>query len=398
MARPRAVAVVGLTEVAPPRTVLVLHSSAGLYGADVQLLAIARGLDPARWRAVCVLPEDGPLSARLRDGGVEVVLHPLAVLRRSTATPRGAVALARATRRDASVLGALAREHGVALVHDNTSVILSGGAVARRAGAAHLTHVREIYAGVGGRAGQLLWPLMRRRLLRAGALACISEAVRAQFGGAENALLLRDGLSRPPAPIPAAQARAVLGLPSDRFVVALVGRISDWKGQDVLARALAEPPLSDIGAIGLMAGDDLPGSGEAARLDALAVSLGLGDRLRRLGFCDDVDTVLGAADAVAVPSTRPEPLGLVALEGMAAGLPVVASAAGGLPELVRDGETGLLVRPGDHAALAIALAQLAANPERATAMGVRGARDVAQRFSADQMLAELQGVYDRLAG
>ena len=65
----------------------------------------------------------------------------------------------------------------------------------------------------------------------------------------------------------------------------------------------------------------------------------------RLGFREDVDTVLGAADAVAVPSTRPEPLGLVALEAGAAGLPVVASADGGVAEVVRDGVSGLLVAP-----------------------------------------------------
>jgi glycosyltransferase involved in cell wall biosynthesis len=237
---------------------------------------------------------------------------------------------------------------------------------------------------------------MRRRLLRADALACISEAVRAQFGNAPGALLLRDGLPRAPRPVPAPAARERLGLPPDRFVVALVGRISDWKGQDVLARALAEPPLADIGAIGLVAGDELPGGGQDERLGVLAAALGVGERLHRVGFRDDVDTVLGAADALAVPSTRPEPLGLVALEGLAAGLPVVASHCGGLPEIVRHGVTGLLVAPGDHAALAAALAGLAADPGRANTMGREGAADVEERFSAGRMLAELQDLYDGL--
>lgn len=380
----------------PPRTVLLLHSSAGLYGADVQLLAIVRGLDRSRWRAVCVLPEQGPLVPLLEHAGAEVVIHPLAVLRRALATPRGALALTRAIGRDRRMLGALAREHGVALVHDNTSVILSGSAVARRAGVAHLTHVREIYAG-GGRVSAVPWLVMRHRLLRADALLCISEAVRRQFRGAPRALLLRDGLPREPAPIARAAARNALGLAPDRFVVALIGRISDWKGQDVLARALAEPALADIGAIGLVVGDEVAGANDAARLDRLARELGVKERLQRLGFRDDIDTVLGAADAVTVPSTRPEPLGLVALEGLAAGLPVVASDAGGLPEVVRNGETGLLVRPGDHAALAGALASLHADPQRASRLGRAGAEDVRSRFSSERMLAELQDLYARLA-
>ena len=187
-------------------------------------------------------------------------------------------------------------------------------------------------------------------------------------------------------------------MPADRFAVGLVGRISDWKGQDVLARALAEPALSSIGAVGLVAGDPLPGAEETARrLDRLASELALEDRLLRLGFRDDIETVLGAADVVVVPSTRPEPLGLVALEAAAAGLPVVASSHGGVAEVVRDGETGRLVAPGDPAALAAALRALADDPGARARMGRTGRQDVDERFGLARMLDELQAVYDRLA-
>ncbi|HEX5908879.1 MAG TPA: glycosyltransferase, partial [Thermoleophilaceae bacterium] len=213
------------------RAVLLLHSSAGLYGADVQLLAIARGLDPERWRPVCVLPERGPLAPLLEQAGAEVVVHPLAVLRRSLATAAGAVRMARATAADQRVLGALARDHGVRVVHDNTSVILGGARVARAAGAAHVVHVRESWTG-GRRGERALWPLMRRRLLRADALVGISRSVCDQFPPGA-AVLLRDGLPREPVPVDRERARAELGLPPDRFVVAVVGRVHPWKGQDV---------------------------------------------------------------------------------------------------------------------------------------------------------------------
>ena len=373
-----------------PRTVLLLHSSAGLYGADLQLEAVAGGLDRARWRPVCVLPEEGPLVERLEQAGAEVVVHPLAVLRRALARPAGAVAMARAVGRDRRVLGALARDRGVSVVHDNTSVVLGGAGVARAAGAAHVVHVREIWAG-GGRAERTLWPLMRRRLMRADALLGISQAVCDQFPPGA-ATLLRDGLARRPAPVERAAARTALGLPGDRFVVAVVGRVHPWKGQDVLARALAEPALARIGAVGVVAGDAIAGGRAAADLDALARELGVSDRLVRLGFRDDIDVVLGAADAVAVPSTRPEPLGQVALEAAAAGRPVVASAAGGVAEVVHDGRTGLLVPAGDPAALAGALARLAADPAAAEQMG----QDAAAR-EPEPVANALQAVYDRVA-
>ena len=313
-----------------PRTVLSLHSSAGLYGADVQLLAIARGLDPDRWRAVCVLPERGSLAPLLEEAGASVEIRSLAVLRRSEMSPAGLARLASAAGRDGRELAALARRHEATLVHSNTSAVLGGGPAARRTGIPHLVHVREIYAGAAGRAGAALWPLMRRHLQRADALACISGAVADQFGGSRRVHVIRDGLPRAAAPPSRAAARRELRVNEAGFVVALVGRVSDWKGQDVLARALADPALAQIAAVGLVAGDEVPGSGAAATLDGLAASLGVERRLHRLGFRADIDTVLGAADALVVPSTRPEPLGLVALEGAAAGLPVVASDSGGV--------------------------------------------------------------------
>lgn len=381
-----------------PRTVLILHSSAQRYGSDAQLLAIARGLAPERWRAVCVLPERGELAPMLEEAGAEVVVHPLAVLRRTLFSPSGSAGLARALARDRRVLGRLAIERRAAVVHANTSVVLAGGAVARRARAGHLIHVREIYAGSSGPVAGALWPLMRRRLEAADALACISKAVARQFGGSARAQVLYDGLAEAPRVVERTPARRSLGIADNRFVVALVGRVSDWKGQDVLVRALGQLPLVANGAIAVLAGDAYPGAeAHERRLDALAGRLGVTERVMRLGFRADVGTVLGAADALAVPSTRPEPLGLVAMEGAAAGLPVVASAHGGITEVVRHNVTGMLVAPGHAGALAMALRLLADDPARARRMGEAGRRDVAERFPLDRMLSGLQATYDRLS-
>ena len=355
-------------------------------------MAIAGGLDRARWRPVCVIPERGELAPLLEEAGAEVVTRELAVLRRGALSPPGLLDLRRRARADRAELGRLARERGVALMHSNTSVVLGGFAL----GLPHLLHVREIYTGAGPSA---LWPLWRRRLLRADGLACVSAAVAAQFGGAPQAFVLHDGLARTPRPAPRDSARAELGLPTDRFVVALLGRVSDWKGQDVLARALAEPALAAEGAIGVVAGDAWAGEEHHEReLGDLASALGLGDRLRLLGFRDDVDTVLGAADAVAVPSKRPDPFPNSALEAAAAGVPVVAAAHGGLTEIVRDGETGLLVPPGDHAALAEALGRLAADPAWRADLGARAAEDARERFDSARMVRDVEAAYERVVG
>lgn len=344
---------------------------------------MAGGLDRDRFTPIAVLPERGELGPLLEDAGVEVVLHPLAVLRREVlGSPRAAAALAARRLRDTGPLARIASERQAAIVHSNTSVVLSGQAVAGRAGARHVMHVREIYAGAGGPLAARLWPLTRRRIERADAVVCISRAVAGQFE--RSATVIYDAIPRNRQPAEPGAARDALGLPADAVVVALIGRLSDWKGQRELAEAVAGTEL-----IALMAGDPFPGNERIER------ELEGRSGVRLLGFRDDIETVLGAADIVAVPSTRPEPLGLVALEAAAAGLPVVAAAHGGLPEIVLDGETGLLVEP-TSTELARALRTLADDPKLRRRLGEAAARDVRERFSRERMLGELQDLYERL--
>jgi glycosyltransferase involved in cell wall biosynthesis len=353
---------------------------------------MAAGLDPERYRAVTVLPGDGPLAGDLAAAGVEVHLRRLAVLRRSLFHPPGLLRVAGRAAADAAGLGRLVRERGVALVHSNTSVTHGGAAAARRAGVPHVWSVREIYADF-----QRWWPVYRRFLLAAAdALLCSSEAVRAQFGADPRARVVHEAVTGG-AGRARDESRAELGLPADRFVCAVLGRISSWKGQDVLARSLAEPALADAGAIGVVAGDAWPGEERHERgLRELAARLDLGERLRLVGFRDDPATVYGAADVVVVPSTRPDPLPNAALEAAAAGCCLVAAEHGGLPEIVRDGETGVLVAPGDPGALASALAALAGDADRRARLGAAAAADVAERFSVSCLLERVQAVYDEL--
>jgi len=177
-------------------------------------------------------------------------------------------------------------------------------------------------------------------------------------------------------------------------VIAVLGRVSGWKGQDMLVRALAQPPLRERGAVGLLAGDPWPGAPQRlAQVIALAAELGVADRLVTPGFVDDVDTVYGAADLVVVPSTQPDPLPGAAIEAAAAGCAVIASAHGGLPEIIRAGETGRLVAPGDPAALAAVAAELLDDPRESERLGWHAARDVRGRFASAGLSEEIAALY-----
>jgi glycosyltransferase involved in cell wall biosynthesis len=357
---------------------------------------LAGGLRERGWQTAAVLPERGELAERLEAAGVELTVRPLAVLRRRLVNPAGLARLAVQAARERGALADLAR--GAALVHSNTSVILGGGPAAKAAGVPHVIHVREIYAGAAGGLAARGWPLLRRRLMAASARICVSGPVAEQFGASDEGwrsgtFVVHDGL--PESSLRPIERRTRAPDDTAPFTIAVLGRIADWKGQDVLARALAEPALADIGAVGLIAGDAYPGEA-APDIAALAAQLRLGDRLRMLGFRRDPAEVLAITDVVAVPSTRPDPLPNSAIEALAAGIPVVAAAHGGLPEIVRDRATGLLVRPGDHVALARALRELADDPLRRAAMGDAATADARERFGSERMLDEVEGVYARL--
>ncbi len=318
----------------------------------------------------------------LRHAGVEVQVRPLAVLRRSLMSPRGISRVAAAWAADAGGLGRMARTRSVGLVHTNTSVTLGGAAAARIAGVPHVWHVREIYAGF-----ERWFPAYRRLLLTADVLPCVSTAACEQFDADPAAITVHDGLAIAPGRADRATARLALGLPANAFVFAVLGRISGWKGQDVAVRALAQ--LGDD-AVLLIAGEPWRGEERHLReLWSLADSLGVADRVVHAGFVEDVSQVYGAADVIAVPSKQPDPLPNAALEAAASGCCVVASEHGGLPEIVRHGETGLLVAPNDPVALAAAIA--GADRER---LGAAAAADVGQRFAPARMLREVQALYD----
>jgi glycosyltransferase involved in cell wall biosynthesis len=342
-----------------------------------------------------VVPHDGELVGDLEAAGVEVLVRPLAVLRRSVMSPRGVSRVAAAWAADAGGLGRLARARNVALVHTNTSVTLGGAAAARVAQVPHVWHVREIYAGF-----DRWFPAYRRLLCTADALPCVSHATCDQFDGSAAAFVLHDGLAIAPEPEDRAAARSALGLPDDALVVAVLGRISGWKGQDVLVRALGEEPLRDRDdVVAFVAGAPWQGEERHQReLVESAARLGLADRVRLAGFIPDAGRVYGAADLVVVPSKQPDPLPNAALEAAAAGCCVIASAHGGLPEILRDGETGVLIAPNDPAALAEAIAGLAADPARRTRIGAAARQDVRDRFSTGTMLGRIDSLYARLAG
>lgn len=384
-----------------PVPILYLDHTARFSGAQGCLLGLLEHLDRSCYAPVLACPRDGPLVEQAEAIGV-----PVETLSLPTVTFRdGPLRVAQWMLRNTLLsqrLAALVRRRGIGLIHANSvRAGLAAALAARWTRTPLVWHVRD-----------LLPEGLRSRVVRrlaafgAGRVICISQAVAARFATSDDlrrkTAVVYDGVDLQrfaPDPGSAAQAREALGFAEAYPVIALVGQIIQWKGQREFVLAAARVAQAYPGARFLVVGEavfrthlTVPYKEEVVRL---ASELGLGDRIRFTGFCDDVRPFIAAADILALASWE-EPLGVVQLEAMALGKPVVATNGGGVPEIVEEGVTGLLVPPHDPEAMARAISGMAADPERLRRMGAAGRRRVESLFGLDRHARAVETVYQGL--
>jgi glycosyltransferase involved in cell wall biosynthesis len=180
------------------------------------------------------------------------------------------------------------------------------------------------------------------------------------------------------------------------FRVGIVGRFSDWKGQHVVVEAFGRAFPTGPAELWLI-GEAMFGEvGYVDRLRRQIEVLGLGDRVVLRGFRSDVWAELAQLDVLVHASTIPEPFGQVVLEGMAAGLPVIAAVPGGPAEIMTDGVDGLLVRSGGVEQLTAALTRLAGDPGLRDRLG-HNARTTAENYTPARTAQGLLEVYGQMA-
>lgn len=177
----------------------------------------------------------------------------------------------------------------------------------------------------------------------------------------------------------------LLGVDAGRRIVFCSGRVQPYKGMQTLVDALALLRAEGVENVELAIAGDGPYLRE---LRGIAARRGM-DNVHFLGRRRDVPALLAGATVAVVPSLWEEAFGLAVVEAMAAGVPLVATRTGGIPELVEDGETGLLVPPGDARALADALRGLLADPARREALALHAQSAARRRFSLERAAADL---------
>jgi L-malate glycosyltransferase len=370
--------------------VLFVSNVGVIGGAEESLLAMLRGFNRQRVEAVVACPA-GPLAERAMIEGAKYYAIPTLRYRRG-ASVFAKAAYAMRVWRTMRRLRRIIRDEWIQLVHSNSSQAhLAGGWAAEGLKVPAIWHERD------------LRPLRRvvgRLARQATRIIAISEAVAKNLRGqgvpADKISVIYNGIDAEEF------VKRARSLPNEfaggkNRLVAMAAQMAPWKRHEDFIRAMALVHKEAPEAVGLIAGGDLFGEHEDYRrqMEKLVVECGATGAVAFLGQYEKLPALIWVCDALVVPSDA-EPFGRVALEAMAQGKPVVGTRAGGLPELVVDGETGLLVTPLKPEELAKAIVRVLKDRELAKRLGEAGAKRAREKFGIGGTVRGVEGVYGEL--
>lgn len=355
-------------------TIVHLNTERGWRGGERQTLWLARELARLGHRSLVAARPHEPLAQRTREADLDVI----------ECAPAG----------EADVLAALGfrralRREQADLVHAHTAHAVGVAALATLGTSVPMVLTRRVDFPLRGNAAS------RWKYRRAAAIIAISRAVRAvlvESGIPEGRIdIVPSGidLSRHVAPSPA-DVLGALGIPEDAPLAVMVGALVDHKDPATFVRAIASARRRVPSMRALLVGE----GPLRPMVEALIAELELGDTLRLTGFRADAEALIAAA-GVCVLSSEEEGLGTVLLDALAAGTPVAATSAGGIPEIIEPGRSGLLVAPHDHAGLGAAIASILSDPALRERL-VAGGRERVLHFSVAETARRTLEVYRRV--
>lgn len=410
-----------------PRPILFVDHTARWSGGEIALHRFLVALDRTRYEPIVILGEDGALVERLQREGIRVLVEPLCDdVRETRKDSLGAKGFAQklmgggtALLSYAKRIATHAKQNRCEIIHCNCLKSDIYGALAgKMARLPVIWHVRDHIAP------QYLPSLMVRTIRALSRhvpthVICNSRStLMSLFGDDEAATVRGEGTGRYTVVsdcvdesflgVPEPTVRTTWRAASDArpLYIANMGRLTRWKGQHVFLEAAkivletlareknsAIPELRFVIAGGALFGEDAYESEVKAQAKRDLPA----DAVEWRGNVADVPRLLTELDLLIHASITPEPFGQVIIEGMAAGLPVIATRGGGVPETIENGRTGILVPMGDANALAESLLAFLRDPETATGIGRNGWHEVRKRFLPRRTAGEIEAVYDRIA-
>ncbi len=383
--------------------VLIVNHAVEIGGAEVALLRFLDKLDHNLIQPALACPKEGPLTDEVRKRGVPVYLgYPsarlLQVRRRSMGGSLGKIPLYPWDMLTTVIgLARLIKREKFDLVFTNSAKAdIYGSLAGRLASRPVVWRMHDIvdtdaYSKLNVMLFKVCASLFAHRIIAiSGAVAKAFEDLRISR---EKISVVYHGIDMEEDKVLGKRMamRRELGIDEKDPVVGFVGRLVDWKGPDVFIRSAQEVSKRMPEARFLIVGDAVFGERDyVEQLKNLCLELGIEDRVIFTGYREDVLEVMSAMNVLVHASVLPEPFGMVLIEAMSLGLPVVATQGGGVGEIVKAEETGLIIPPKDSEAMAEAIFRILSDKGMARRMGEAGKRRAAELFDGDESVRNLE--------
>ncbi|WP_338376112.1 glycosyltransferase family 4 protein [uncultured Flavobacterium sp.] len=386
------------------KSILFIHQSAELYGSDKTILMFISSLDKTKYLPIVILPFDGPLKEEFEKNNIKVIISPVLKLYRKMFTPRNMIKFFKEYREGIKALDKLHKEYDFKLVYSHTLAALIGISFAKKNKIKHLWHVQEIIAK------PKIFNLSFKKILGIKSNHKIiydsKETMNFWIKGNETLTKKSDfiwnGLDVNQKSITSLET--IKQVRNDYFevnenstVIGLIGRINSWKGQQLLLKAFCLIAEKQPEAKLVFIGSAPPNQEFFERdLENKIKAFKLEERVKIIPFQNNIWQFWDSIDIAVVPSTEPEPFGMVAIEAMMSKKPVIAANHGGLTEIVVPNNTGILFEPNNENALADALIELLKSSDKRKSFGEEGYLRANTHFSLKNHVDKFEKTFEEL--
>lgn len=381
------------------KNILFIHQSAEMYGSDKTLLILVSEFPKKGLRPIVVLPGEGPLKKHLENLEILVEIAPVFKISRKMFSVGNLFKLPFQTFRAFRKFDEINKKTKIDLVYSNTLAVLIGLLYAWKKNLNHIWHVHEIIESP-----KIVVRFFRRALcFKANTQIIYNSEATKVFWNENNKQLdtksevVLNGLSFPGFTQTETERQTIranqIGARNQEVILALVGRISRWKGQLLLLEAFYRLKQKHKGIRLLFVGSPPPNQEEfLENLKSKIATYNLEESVVILPFQDEIYKIWNVIDVAVVPSTEPEPFGLVAVEAMLASKPVVGANHGGLREIILNNETGFLFTPNAVDDLVQKLEILILEPKKREEMGKKGQRRALSVFSVENYTRQIEKI------
>lgn len=367
----------------PANILYISNFSDAVGGGEISLLAMLENVDREKYSPTLLLPEKGGMEQRAVELDVPCVIQRMPGLKNPLSVLQLPFRLAE--------LREIIKKSDIDLIHVNTSLrpALYAGLAARAAGVPAVWHVR-----VMGRESVLdraVFSLFSKVIANSGATAARFDG----FPGAESKVIVIhnavDTRAFKPGP-PDEEPRRRFGAGPDDLLIGIAGRIHDWKGHEHFIAAAGKLAAAGRKNLRFVIVGEGPYLEECRKFASASPAAGW---IHFAGRRDDMPAVMNSLDILVLASDA-EHFGRVVIEAMACGKPVVATNAGGVPEIIDGGVDGLLTPPRDADAIAEAISRLADSPRLRENIGKAALEKVEAKFAIRGHISRIQNVYESI--